>query len=374
MTESSSLNLTIKRKSNKKAGFEVEQQEDGFYYISKVPKNCKKIGVGDRVLEINGTMHSDFKSAANANDLVDSFRLEVVPIDDDDEDEDESDEEYEEMDRSGSKSRRIPVTDPIESEEVDDSARSAEEVDDSARSAEEVDDSARSAEEVDDSARSAEEVDDSARSAEEVDDSDRSAEEVDDSDGSENDESHGEVDEDDSDYGEDSNDGEEVENEESDWDEEGVDEEGVANNTSSSSGGMNEIKRGVAPSKSWERPYVSQYKAQDRFMISVTKEEDDDDLGINLIEYQENEIYVSEVNDGPFYETALNRGDKIISVNGKKVSNHLHSVDEIMDLINSLKSKIQIFVLRPSPDDVGYNWVHEYMSSHFSDHQLNYKP
>jgi hypothetical protein len=323
MTESSSLNLTIKRRSNKKAGFEVEKYEDGFYYISKVPKNCKKIGVGDRVLEINGTMHSDFKSATNANDLVDSFRLEVVPLDDNDEEEVESDEEYEEMDRSGSKSRRIPVTDPIESEEVDDSARSAEEVDDSARSAEEVDDSDRS----------------------------------------ENLESHGEVDEDDSDYGEDSNDGEDVEDEEPDWD-----EEGVANNISSSSGGMPESRRGVLPSESWERPYVSKYKAHDRFMISVTKEEDDDDLGINLIEYQESEIYVSEVNDGPFYETALNRGDKIISVNGKKVSNHLHSVDEVMDLINS-KSKIQIFALRPSPDDGGYNWVHEYMSSHFSDHQ-----
>jgi len=357
MTESSSLNLTIKRRSNKKAGFEVEQQEDGFYYISKVPKNCKKIGVGDRVLEINGTMHSDFKSAANANDLVDSFRLEVAPVDDNDEDEDESDEEYEEVDRSGSKSRRIPVTDPIESEEVDDSARSDEkEFDDSARSAEEADDSARSAEEDDDSARSAEEDDDSARSAEEDDDSAKSAEEVDDSDRSENHESHGEVDDDDSDYGE------EVENEEPDWD-----EEDVANNISSSSGGMAEIRRGVAPSKSWERPYVSQYKAHDRFMISVTKEEDDDDLGIDLIEYQENEIYVSEVNGGPFYATALNRGDKIISVNGKKVSTHLHSVDEVMDLINS-KSKIQIFALRPSPDDGGYNWVHEYMSSHFSDH------
>jgi len=225
MTESSSLNLTIKRRSNKKAGFEVEQQEDGFYYISKVPKNCKKIGVGDRVLEINGTMHSDFKSAANANDLVDSFRLEVAPVDDNDEDEDESDEEYEEVDRSGSKSRRIPVTDPIESEEVDDSARSDEkEFDDSARSAEEADDSARSAEEDDDSARSAEEDDDSARSAEEDDDSAKSAEEVDDSDRSENHESHGEVDDDDSDYGE------EVENEEPDWD-----EEDVANNISSSS-------------------------------------------------------------------------------------------------------------------------------------------
>lgn len=322
MTESTSLNLTIKRRSNKKAGFEVEKQEDGFYYISKVPKNCKKIGVGDRVLEINGTVHSDFKSATNANDLVDSFRLEVVPVDDNDEDGIESEEEYEEVDRSGSKSRHIPVTDPIESEDVDGSARSDEEVDESARSAEEDYDGARS----------------------------------------ENPESYGEVDQEDSDYGEDSNDGGEIENEEPDWD-----EDGVAIDNSSSSGRMAPSKRGIAPSESWERPYVSQHKAQERFMISVTKEDEDDDLGIDLIEYQDNEIYVSDVNEGPFYATALNRGDKIISVNGKKVSNYLRSVEEVMDLINS-KSKIQFFVLRPSPDDGGYNWVHEYMTKHFSDH------
>ena len=70
--------VTIKRKSKKKAGFEVEKrEEDGFYYITKVPKNCIDIAVGDRVLEINGTMHEDFKSQTNANDLVDSLKLDV---------------------------------------------------------------------------------------------------------------------------------------------------------------------------------------------------------------------------------------------------------------------------------------------------------
>jgi hypothetical protein len=35
--------------------FEVEKRSDGFFYITKVPKNCDaqtSIGVGDRVLEI----------------------------------------------------------------------------------------------------------------------------------------------------------------------------------------------------------------------------------------------------------------------------------------------------------------------------------
>ena len=40
-------------------------------------------------------------------------------------------------------------------------------------------------------------------------------------------------------------------------------------------------------------------------MISVTKEEEkiDGDLGIKLIEFENGEIYVSEVNEGPFYQT-----------------------------------------------------------------------
>jgi hypothetical protein len=63
----------------------------------------------------------------------------------------------------------------------------------------------------------------------------------------------------------------------------------------------------LGKSKSWDRPYVSNYKPNERFMISVTKKEetDGDDLGIDLVEFQESEIYVSEVNPGPFYETGM---------------------------------------------------------------------
>ena len=72
------LNITIDRKSKKKSGFEVERRkEDGFYYITKVPKDCTTIGVGDRVLEINGTTHLQFKNQKKANSLLDSIRLEV---------------------------------------------------------------------------------------------------------------------------------------------------------------------------------------------------------------------------------------------------------------------------------------------------------
>lgn len=71
------INVTVNRKSKKKPGFEVEQRSDGFYYITKTPKNCTKISVGDRVLEINGTSSEEFKSEENANDLVDSLRIDV---------------------------------------------------------------------------------------------------------------------------------------------------------------------------------------------------------------------------------------------------------------------------------------------------------
>ena len=72
-----SVHITVKRKSKKKIGFEVELRDDGRYYITKVPAKCKSIGVGDRVLEINGTKHLEFKNETNANGLIDTFRLEV---------------------------------------------------------------------------------------------------------------------------------------------------------------------------------------------------------------------------------------------------------------------------------------------------------
>ena len=71
------ISVTVKRKSKKKAGFEVERRDDGFYYITKVPKTCKKVGVGDRVLEINGTVFEEFENEEHANELVESFRLDV---------------------------------------------------------------------------------------------------------------------------------------------------------------------------------------------------------------------------------------------------------------------------------------------------------
>ena len=71
------LNITVKRKSKKKSGFEVELGDDGHYYLSKVPRGFASASVGDRVLDINGAAHTEFRSEAYANDLIDSFRMEV---------------------------------------------------------------------------------------------------------------------------------------------------------------------------------------------------------------------------------------------------------------------------------------------------------
>ena len=73
----SRVGVTVKAYSKNQAGFEVERRDDGHYYITKIPPSNKSIGVGDRILEINGTSFSNFKSAQHANNLFDTFRLEV---------------------------------------------------------------------------------------------------------------------------------------------------------------------------------------------------------------------------------------------------------------------------------------------------------
>ena len=90
-----SLKVTIKRTTKKKIGFEVELRDDGHYYITKIPVGHKcTAAVGDRVLEINGTPRSEFENVDHANELFETFRLEVaLPEEDDVDDESESEEE-----------------------------------------------------------------------------------------------------------------------------------------------------------------------------------------------------------------------------------------------------------------------------------------
>lgn len=80
----------VKRNSRKKTGYEVELRSDGFFYVKSVPSKKSKIKPGDRVLEINGVKHTDFKTAASANRLIDMLVLDVREQIRDSEDEDHS--------------------------------------------------------------------------------------------------------------------------------------------------------------------------------------------------------------------------------------------------------------------------------------------
>ena len=56
------------------------------YEVTAVPSNKSSIQPGDRVIEINGVKHTEFKTQKRANDLFEMMVLDIVP------DEDEEDE------------------------------------------------------------------------------------------------------------------------------------------------------------------------------------------------------------------------------------------------------------------------------------------
>ncbi|KAG7362784.1 hypothetical protein IV203_026144 [Nitzschia inconspicua] len=78
--------IEIKRNSKKKSGYEVEKRDDGFFYITAVPSKKSSIQPGDRVLEVNGVKHTEFKTQKRANDLFEMMVLDMIP---DEEEEDE---------------------------------------------------------------------------------------------------------------------------------------------------------------------------------------------------------------------------------------------------------------------------------------------
>jgi hypothetical protein len=53
---------------------------------------------------------------------------------------------------------------------------------------------------------------------------------------------------------------------------------------------------------------------------------------------------------------ALARGDRIISINGKKIPENLTTAEEALDILYS-HEKITLFALRPRKSDRGYKWV-----------------
>jgi len=98
--------LLLKRSSKKKSGYSVAEDDDG-YYVEKAPSKAR-VNPGDKVVGINGIPSDEFLDEDDANGLIESVRLVVVPKDKLDEydrvyhgdDVVDDDEDYEEYDRS----------------------------------------------------------------------------------------------------------------------------------------------------------------------------------------------------------------------------------------------------------------------------------
>jgi hypothetical protein len=107
--------VTVKRSAKKKSGYTVGRQDD-FYYVAEAPAKAR-VKPGDRVVGINGITSDEFIDEDDANDLIESIRIVVVPKDKLEEydelhgEDDDDEEEFEEYDRS--KKRGGPGAVPI---------------------------------------------------------------------------------------------------------------------------------------------------------------------------------------------------------------------------------------------------------------------
>lgn len=77
MSEDYTKAVTLKRNAKKKSGY-VIAESDGEYFVGAVPDKAR-VTVGDRVVGINGIRADDFEDEEDANELIDSIRLVVVP-------------------------------------------------------------------------------------------------------------------------------------------------------------------------------------------------------------------------------------------------------------------------------------------------------
>ena len=71
--------VTVKRNTKKKSGYTVSES-DGEYYVGAVPDKAR-VNVGDKITAINGIKAEDFEDEEDANELMESIRLVVIPAD-----------------------------------------------------------------------------------------------------------------------------------------------------------------------------------------------------------------------------------------------------------------------------------------------------
>jgi len=71
--------VTVKRNTKKKSGYTISKSDDG-YIVEAVPDKAR-VQIGDKVMGINGVHADDFADEEDANELLESIRLVVVPAD-----------------------------------------------------------------------------------------------------------------------------------------------------------------------------------------------------------------------------------------------------------------------------------------------------
>ncbi|KAG7350773.1 PDZ domain containing protein [Nitzschia inconspicua] len=369
-----SLKVRVHRSGS--SGFAAAKGSDGYYYITKVPKNYTQISVGDRIIDINGVSQDNFRHKNHVNELLNSFQLEVEPKTENDDENDEesnfSEGDYEEYNRDRSSKEKLAASTNEQkrnnshqngrkhNQYYDDDDNETERTNRAGRAAAAAAAVAARAPTAS-NGRNSRHYDDYLDIDDDDDDDERSQRYSDDDD--------------------DENDGNQRRNRrEEDEDESEKSFRGPINGQKGYDDGdendehfvdecerarVNAEKRNKSdkmPNKEdFERPYVSKYKPNSRFMITVTKDSELPDHGVILAEYKTKwtrEIYVADVEPhGPFYKTALDRGDKILAINGRKHPIDFKSVQQANRILES-KAKCTLFVMRPDPKtDEGYKWV-----------------
>lgn len=94
--------VTVKRNAKKKSGYIVSEQE-GYYYVKEAPAKAR-VNPGDKVVGINGIKADEFLDEDDANNLIESIRIVVIPQDKIEEYDNakgaaDEEEQYEEYDR-----------------------------------------------------------------------------------------------------------------------------------------------------------------------------------------------------------------------------------------------------------------------------------
>lgn len=114
--------VVLKRSAKKKSGYAIVEK-DGEYFVDAIPPKAR-VNQGDKVVGINGITSDEFVDEDDANDLIESIRIVVVPEDQiaayeaakeaeeagDVAGDESSEEEYEEVQRPRGKGKKGAAT------------------------------------------------------------------------------------------------------------------------------------------------------------------------------------------------------------------------------------------------------------------------